>query len=236
MTWVKICGITNLEDALTAVDAGADALGFVFYEKSPRKIDAHTAREIVENLPESVEKVGVFAGSSIEHALETGRRVGFDALQLYPMTNLKSAADGTSTERATGATGMKIYLALPITLFLGAASKTLAGFSQPHPAGVPNTLVLDSGNSQQPGGTGKVFDWHEASDVVDDLSRHQKIVIAGGLTARNVTEAMDILHPWGVDVASGVEANLGKKDAQKVRAFVRAVRAIDQNTMDRETS
>ncbi len=95
MTWVKICGMTNFEDALVAVDAGADAVGFVFYEKSPRCVNVETAREIVEKLPKSIEKVGVFAGDSIEHAVEMGRRAGFDALQLYLLTHRKFASKDT---------------------------------------------------------------------------------------------------------------------------------------------
>src|SRR5208337_5023139 len=83
MTWIKICGITNLKDALTAVEAGADALGFVFYEKSPRKVDVETAREIVSKLPASIEKVGVFVDDRAECVRETAQRVGLTAVQLY---------------------------------------------------------------------------------------------------------------------------------------------------------
>ena len=227
MTWVKICGTTNLEDALTAVEAGADAVGFVFYDKSPRNISVEMAREIVEKLPGEVEKVGVFAGDSIEGAVETGRQAGFDALQIYLPTYRKSEAEGDLHARATGNGGLRTYLALPVTVFLGAGSKNVAGFRKERPAGVFDTLVLDSGSTQQPGGTGKVFDWHEAAGAVEDLRRHQKIVIAGGLTAANVAEAIGILKPWGVDVVSGVEASPGKKDPEKVRAFVKAVREID---------
>src|SRR3954463_4200414 len=84
MTWVKICGMTNLEDALVAVDAGADAVGFVFYEKSPRCVTVETAREIVEKLPESVEKIGVFVGSDAESVLSAKARAGLTAAQIYP--------------------------------------------------------------------------------------------------------------------------------------------------------
>jgi phosphoribosylanthranilate isomerase len=87
--------------------------------------------------------------------------------------------------------------------------------------------VLDSGSGQQPGGTGIAFDWNNAAPVVSALSRTRQVVIAGGLTPQNVSEAIGILQPWGVDVASGVEASPGKKDPEKVRAFVRAVREMD---------
>jgi phosphoribosylanthranilate isomerase len=228
MTWVKICGMTNLEDALVAVEAGADAVGFVFYEKSPRKISVEAAREIAGKLPDSVEKVGVFAGESIEGAVETGRRAKFDSLQMYLLTYRQSAKDSDLHARATGTDGFRTYLALPVTVFLGEGSKNLAGFAQERPPGLLDTIFLDSGKSQQPGGTGRTFDWREAAGAVRDLSLHQKVVIAGGLTPGNVSEAMEILKPWGVDVASGVEASPGKKDPEKVRAFVRAVREMDR--------
>lgn len=229
MTWVKICGMTNLEDALTAVDAGADAVGFVFYEKSPRNISVEAARKIVERLPEGVEKIGVFVGNSIENAAKTGLQAGFDALQVYLLSFFESAASVDLQPRAMGSAGLRIYLALPVTVFLGTGSKNVAGFAQQHPVGMFDTLILDSGNSQdQPGGTGKAFSWQEAASTVESLSRHQKIVIAGGLTSENVGEAIGILEPWGVDVVSGVEAEPGKKDPEKVRAFVKAVREADR--------
>jgi phosphoribosylanthranilate isomerase len=228
MTWVKICGMTNLEDALVAVEAGADAVGFVFYEKSPRCVNVETAREIVEKLPKSIEKVGVFAGDSLEHAVNMGRRAGFDALQLYLLTHRRFASDPDLQARATGAQGLKAYIALPISLFLGEGSKNVAGLARERPAGVLDTLFLDSGTAQKPGGTGVPFDWREAANAVKELSLHQKIVVAGGLTPQNVGEAIEILKPWGVDVVSGVEARPGKKDPAKVRAFVRAVREMDR--------
>ena len=228
MTWVKICGMTNLEDALGAVEAGADAVGFVFYEKSPRCVTVETAREIVAELPSNVQKVGVFAGESIERAVETGRDAGFDALQLYLLTSRKFAPDGELQAWTTGYGVLKNYLALPVTMFLGEGFKNVAEFSQERPAGEPDTLFLDSGNSQQPGGTGQAFDWQGASKAVSELSLNQNIVIAGGLTSRNVAEAIRVLKPWGVDVVSGVEERPGKKDPDKVRAFVKAVRDFDR--------
>ncbi|MGB8116187.1 MAG: phosphoribosylanthranilate isomerase [Candidatus Sulfotelmatobacter sp.] len=227
MTWIKICGMTNLEDASVAVEAGADAVGFVFYEKSPRNISVEAARQIVEKLPDSVEKIGVFAEGPIEHAVKSGRKAGFDALQLYFLSFLERPSDGLPA-RAIGVDGLRTYLALPVSMFLGEGSKNLDGFARQRPDGVFDRLFLDSGNSRQPGGTGKTFDWREAAVAVENLGRHQKIVIAGGLTPTNVAEAIGILKPWGVDVFSGVEASPGKKNPEKVRAFVQAVREMDR--------
>ena len=219
--------MTNLEDALEAVEAGADAVGFVFYEKSPRCVTVETARAIVGKLPESVEKIGVFAGPSIESAVDTSLSAGFNAVQVYPMTH-------TPQSRAFGVSdtiGLKIYLALPIAAFLGEGNSNVEAFSQERSAGVFDTLFLDSGNSQHPGGTGRTFDWHQGSNAVKQLSLHQKVVIAGGLTPENVNQALAVLNPFGVDVVSGVEASPGKKDPQKVRAFVRAVREADRKAV-----
>ncbi len=219
--------MTNLEDALLAVEAGADAVGFVFYEKSPRCVTVETVREIVARLPREIQKVGVFAGESIPNAVDTARYAGIEALQMYPLTYQKYVA-GDLKAYASGIGGPKAYLAVPAALFLGEGSNNVSGFSQERPAGLFDTLFLDSGSSQQPGGTGRTFNWHEAAMAVKELSLRQKVVIAGGLTPQNVGEAIEILQPWGVDVVSGVEASPGKKDPEKVRAFVRAVREMDR--------
>ena len=240
MTWVKICGMTNLEDALVAVDAGADAVGFVFYEKSPRRVTVEAAREISSRLPRTVEKVGVFAGESLEHAVDTARQAGFESLQEYPLTRFGIEQD--SGAKAIGIGGLKVYWAFPMAMFMGDSAKNIAGFlpQQPKPSlkmmisypespRAPNiSLVLDSGSSQQPGGTGRVFDWYDAKSAVKELSSCWRIVVAGGLNPENVCDAIDVLKPWGVDVVSGVEALPGKKDPEKVRAFVRAVREMDR--------
>jgi phosphoribosylanthranilate isomerase len=225
MTWVKICGITNLEDALTAVEAGADAVGFVFYEKSPRNISVEAAREIVEMLPKSVEKVGVFAGESMARAEEIESRVGLDALQVYPLSYTRRGG----IEKNPGIVPQsprRLYLSFPVSKFV--SEEHAITVDMKHPEGMFVALLLDSGGGQQPGGTGVTFDWNQAVPVVASLSRTQYVVIAGGLTPGNVGNAMGILQPWGVDVASGVEAKPGKKDPEKVRAFVKAVRDADR--------
>ncbi len=218
MTWVKICGMTNLEDALVAVDAGADAVGFVFYEKSPRCVTVETAREIVEKLPENVEKVGVFVNAVEDTICDFADRAGLTTIQMHGDNEDPHIAD----------------------LIMGRMPKVsvMAAVSMHHPAAQgwammwhPDSVravLLDSGKSSKHGGTGEVFDWIAAVPVVGDIKMLFKVVAAGGLTPENVGEAISILRPWGVDVVSGVEASPGKKDAEKVRAFVRAVREMDR--------
>jgi len=223
MTWVKICGMTNLEDALVAVDAGADAVGFVFYEKSSRCVTVERAREIVEKLPENVEKVGVFAGESIGRAVDIGSQLELDALQVYPLS-VDRTRETTEERVPSSFRKRKVYLAFPISRFIKEAT-TVEIKDQD---AILGGILLDSGGGKRPGGTGIAFDWNEAVPFVSNLSRTQNVVIAGGLTSQNVGEAMNILWPWGVDVVSGVEASPGKKDPHKVRAFVRAVREMDR--------
>jgi phosphoribosylanthranilate isomerase len=233
MTWVKICGMTNLEDALVAVDAGADAVGFVFYEKSPRFVTVDAAREIVAKLPESVEKVGVFAGESLARAEEAGTSAGLDALQVYTTSGsrileiLEKVGAWPPNKRKAEQT--TIYVALPISqVIMQQVEDQGLTVEMQDPEGASVKLLLDSGSGQLPGGTGVTFDWNQAAATVAELSRRHKVAIAGGLRPENVGEAMRILKPWGVDVVSGVEAAPGKKDPEKVRAFVRAVREMDR--------
>jgi len=241
MTWVKICGITNLEDAQLAVEAGADALGFVFYEKSPRNIQPEVAREIVSALPERVENVGVFVESPCLQSVDIARQVGLTALQNTLRFPLSS-----DSQQAIGFAGFprppKLFISISIADFLE-DDDTIRGLARsfltsrrgvPGQAAIPDgwfdTFFLDSGTPEQPGGTGKSFDWEKAVPVAEAMREGGlKLVVAGGLTPANVAEAMRILKPWGVDVSSGVEAKPGKKDPEQVRAFINAVREADKN-------
>jgi len=219
MTWIKICGITNLEDALVAVDAGADAVGFVFYEKSPRCLTVETAREIVAKLPDGVEKVGVFVGNS--QAAEMALAAGVDAMQSYIVVNLDPPLLKPNPPEFRK---LRQYLAIPYASFLKGSFPTSKSAAIP---GFIDAFFIDSGNAQKPGGTGATFNWSEAAPALKAFARHTPVAIAGGLTPQNVESAIDILKPWGVDVSSGVEARPGKKDPEKVRAFVRRVREMD---------
>src|SRR6266508_4537255 len=216
MTWIKICGITNLEDALTAVDAGADALGFVFYEKSPRNVDPATVKSIVSQLPPKLEKIGVFVHGANSQMEMIAQQTGLTGVQVHTDPPEK----GRSPEPKLPPR-FKRYVALPGRLFFGADGQGMQSFL---PRGRRiDAIFLDSGTEQQLGGTGEVFDWHQASQMVGLVGRLVPIVVAGGLTASNVADAIGVLRPWGVDVSSGVEASPGKKDPHKVQAFIQAV-------------
>jgi len=232
MTWIKICGITNLADALTAVDAGADALGFVFYEKSPRNVTPETVREIAARLPSTIEKVGVFVLDAAADVMEKAESSGLTAVQLQ-IRATPGAAHISSQPLTAVASGkrVKFYLAVPAMWFggNGTVEANLESFVALRPERTFDTVFLDAATPDLAGGTGKTFDWENASRVVEEMKKTLKIVVAGGLTSDNVTEAIRILTPWGVDVASGVEAAPGKKDPAKVRAFVQAVRKMERN-------
>jgi|SRR5208337_3192706 len=223
MTWIKICGITNLEDALTAVEAGADALGFVFYEKSPRKIDVETAREIVRKLPASVEKVGVFVDPDAGRTGEIVSQARLTAVQLHG-----KLSDELSRDLQSGvewANRAKLILVIP-----GDALKD-GGFSIGELARKKLFAILvDSRSNGTAGGTGTTFDWEATRGMVQVISLSVPVIVAGGLTPWNVGEAIRLFQPFGVDVASGVEARPGKKDPAKVGAFVSAVRAAGKPT------
>jgi phosphoribosylanthranilate isomerase len=229
MTWVKICGITNLEDALVAVEAGADAVGFVFYEKSPRCVTVEAAREIVGKLPENVEKVGVFVGATAEMVIDASNTVRLTAAQIYP-----DADDQLPmlTDDFFRKAGCDVIVALPARVLEGCEGDEPCGFFLSRRVLERILAVLvDGGNAERPGGSGEKFDWKYAGFIREGMKwLGVRLIVAGGLVPENVGSAIDIFRPWGVDVSSGVEAQPGKKDAEKVRAFVRAVRECDRKT------
>ena len=222
MTWIKICGITNLEDAQASADAGANAVGFVFYEKSPRNVDPATVKSITAKLPARLEKVGVFVHGANPGMEKIAQQVGLTAVQVHADPSLNGHPPEPQLPPQ-----FKRYLALPGKLFFGKKGDGLRWFL---PRGKrTDAIFLDSSTEQLPGGTGEVFDWKQAAPTVGLIGRMIPIVVAGGLNPENVTEAIYTLSPWGVDVSSGVEASPGKKDPEKVRAFIQAVRNIENN-------
>ncbi len=202
MTWVKICGTTSWEDALLAVEAGADAVGFVFYENSPRYVKPETAREIVKKLPEGIESVGVFLKEAPEIVAEIAELVGLSAVQLHGFRG------------PWPATKKKVFVAVPAEELMASLGDMPANIS---------AVFADSS-----AGKGTTFDWEDAWVGVQSAMQFFPVVVAGGLTPQNVAEMMAVLEPWGVDVVSGVEQEPGKKDANKVKAFVAAVRGADR--------
>lgn len=220
MTWVKICGITNLEDARIAVDAGADALGFVFYEQSPRMVSSTAVRDIVDQLPASIDKVGVFVDTPAEEMIDIVRRARLSCIQIHGQEHVKLE----NIEKIKGSMAdLKVIYVCPGTELLD------GGFSM---SGQVKTLLyalmFDSGTPARPGGTGKPFDWENAHGMVQAVSLAVPVIVAGGLNTDNVKEAIRLFQPYGVDVATGVEAKPGRKDPEKVRGFIQAVRDADR--------
>lgn len=229
MTWVKICGITNLEDAQIAVEAGADALGFVFYEKSPRKVDTETVRQIVAELPPHTEKVGVFVDDPMERVREIVELAGLTAVQLYR----KECAEGIARyDDRRQMPPPKVIFVVPGAQFAASGGMHLLNASWEISKSFKEilfALLLDSSSHSLPGGTGRPFDWTRVRGMVPGMGTICPTIVAGGLSPSNVGVAMTLLRPWGVDVASGVEARPGKKDPEKVRAFVSAVRQAEKS-------
>lgn len=205
--WIKICGTTNLDDARVAVEAGADALGFIF-APSARRISPKDAKKIIAELPKNVERVGVFVNQGPKIILNTVETAGLTGVQLHGDEEVESA-------RTFRSKGLKVYKALPAGVLQDKADDF---------TGVTDALFVDAGSEKKRGGTGKTFDWDEAAPIVKLLRRRMNIVIAGGLEAGNVARAIALFQPWGVDVVSGVEKEPGKKDHEKVRIFVKTAK------------
>lgn len=201
MVKVKICGITNLDDALHACACGADALGFVFYAKSPRCVTPDAAQAIVTALPPFVTTAGLFVNEAPARVREIADVCGLDVIQLH----------GDEAPAECDFTPRRSIKALRVK---DAAS--LAGHERFRTA----ALLLDAFVPGTYGGTGEAFNWELAAVV----ARQRPVVLAGGLTPDNVAAAVRTVRPYAVDVSSGVEAAPGKKDAAKVAAFIRNVK------------
>ncbi|MEJ5254265.1 MAG: phosphoribosylanthranilate isomerase [Acidimicrobiales bacterium] len=204
--FVKICGITNEEDALLAVAMGADAVGFVF-APSPRQIAPAAARDIVRRLPYEVVTVGVFRDQSAQQVVEIVNQLGLRGAQLH---GHESPAEAEWVRRR-----------VPFVIKAFAAGDRM--FDRMGDYEVDAILV----DSAVPG-SGQVFDW----TIAEHLPLHKRIIVAGGLTPENVGEAIRRFKPWGVDVASGVESSPGRKDALRVMRFVNAAKAFEEGDAD----
>jgi len=197
--------MTCLEDARVAVEAGADALGFMFYEPSPRNVSFEQAAAIIRSLPPYVARVGVFVNADKSQVEETLRSCGLDTLQFH---------GDESPEFCGQFPGVKIVKAFRIR------DRESLDKLEAYAAGV-DAFLLDSYVPGQPGGTGATFNWDLA---VEAKKVGPPIVLAGGLTPDNVGEAIAKVRPYGLDVSSGVEAAPGKKDPEKVKGFLSALR------------
>ena len=200
-TKIKICGITNIEDALFAAEAGADALGFVFYEKSPRYVSSETVKKIISMLPPFVTTVGLFVNAGGEAIETTVRLSGINVIQLH----------GDETPEECSFAPHPVIKAVRVK-----DAGSLAGVEK-YPV---SALLLDAWNDQQYGGTGESFNWQLARNLTGQLP----IVLAGGLNPDNVAEAIRVVAPYAVDVSSGVEKSPGEKDHDKIRKFIQQVR------------
>jgi phosphoribosylanthranilate isomerase len=196
--FVKICGVTRIDDALASVEAGANAIGFVFWPKSPRFIDPYRARAIVRALPPFVTAVGLFVNQPREFVMGVASLVHLGAVQLH----------GDETPQFAASISVPVIKALPVDR------------AAAWPAGA--TLLLDVHDPVQRGGTGRTVDWSAAAAV----AATRRVLLAGGLTPDNVADAIAGVRPFGIDVSSGVERAPGIKDSQRIKALFEAVYGI----------
>jgi len=212
--WIKICGNTSLADTQMAVDAGADAVGFVF-APSPRRVTPEQVAAIVPSLPVSIEKIGVFVDADFAATAAAVEQCKLTGVQLHS----ESTDERTAQLRERFGARLRI---LRVIHFGDDAARRLQLAS-----GDSNIdcLLIDSRTATAVGGTGIAFDWKAARAAIFTSESPLKLIAAGGLTPDNVTQAIATLSPWGVDVVTGVESSPGRKDQSKVRAFVANARA-----------
>jgi len=208
-TWIKFCGTTSLADALASVEAGADALGFIF-APSKRRVTLEAAQAIIRELPPSVERIGVFLNGTQEEIRDAVTRVDLTGIQLHGQETAGQVYDSLPPGRRDSLQIIKTVI----------ARDSFAG--ELKAAARVDAWLLDSGT-----GSGRVFDWQAALEQLG--ARQSRFIIAGGLTPDNVGEAIRTFSPWGVDVVSGIEAEPGRKDRVKLKAFVVAVRKAEKS-------
>lgn len=223
--WVKICGTTSFKDAQVAVEAGADAIGFVFAE-SPRRVSAEQVREITALLPEDVEKIGVFVDEDFDAIARTVLTAGLTGVQIHGNVAFGPELARRLRERfAEGlphAGRLRILQVLHFEFGEKSFDEQLTALRQNDAI---DAVLVDSRTAKARGGTGVRYDWQAARQGFMEAAPHLRMVVAGGLNPENVREAIEALHPWGVDVVSGVEAAPGRKDPARVKEFVAAARA-----------
>jgi phosphoribosylanthranilate isomerase len=216
--WIKICANTSREDALLAVESGADAVGFVF-APSPRRVTADQVAAITPHLPAMVEKIGVFVDAALEEIVSTVQACGLTGVQLH------FDAEPDLPAKLRERLGPEVRILRVIHFDTENAGECAAQMDEhtrnPH----VDAVLVDSRTTTAAGGTGVTYDWVEARKAVfANAEARKRMIVAGGLSPANVAEVIAALRPWGVDVASGVEAAPGRKDAAKVRVFIARAR------------
>jgi phosphoribosylanthranilate isomerase len=211
--WVKVCANTSFEDAWLAAEAGADAVGFVF-APSPRRVTMEQVAAITPRLPDAIEKIGVFVDVSADDVESTVRACGLTGAQIHSEIGPEMQAE----LRKRLGPGLRI---LRVVHFGPEAAERAAALADDDNI---DAVLVDSRTATAMGGTGIVFDWNAAARTLFQGKTTKKLIAAGGLNPDNVAEAIATLSPWGVDVASGVEAAPGRKDPDKVRIFVAKAR------------
>jgi phosphoribosylanthranilate isomerase len=211
--FIKICGITSLADARLVTEVGANAIGLNFYSPSPRSIAIEAAREIVQSIPPYVDAVGLFVNQSPAEIREVAHAIGLRTLQLHGDISPELVAE-------LGEFSVVSAFSLPPAGDLSGILEFVAGCERL--GRMPCAILVDAYSSEKFGGTGQVAPWPLARSVVERCP--VPVTLAGGLTPKNVAEAVRTVRPWGVDVASGVEVAPGRKEAYKVRKFVEEVR------------
>jgi len=206
MIKIKICGITNIEDALAAVEAGADALGFVFYNKSPRNISPDQAALLIRRLPPFVQAVGLFVNEELAAVNGIADRCGLDIVQLH------------GDESPAYCSGVRRRLIKAFRVKDETCLDLINGYDVA-------ACLLDAWSPTAYGGTGKTFNWEIAAAAA---AASKRIILAGGLTPENVAAAVRAVRPYAVDVSSGVESAPGIKDREKIRSLVRNARSADE--------
>jgi phosphoribosylanthranilate isomerase len=216
--WIKICGNTSEADALLAAEAGADAVGFVF-APSPRRVTPDQVAAIVPKLPAELEKTGVFVDASFEEIESTVKASGLTGVQLH----FNAAPSLPAQLRARFGPALRILRVVHFDPDIMEASSAV--LQDPN----IDAILVDSRTASAVGGTGQSFDWALASEALfqNPKARGRRMIAAGGLSPENVAKAIATLRPWGVDVVSGVEVISGRKDPDKVRAFVAKARAVN---------
>ncbi len=214
--WVKVCGTTSLRDAQLSIAAGANALGFIF-APSPRQVEIAAAGEIVAALLGEVEAIGVFVNEPPARVAEVANELGLSGVQLHGDEIPAQMAD---FRRELGQ--RKIIKALSVSTLQRNSDSQLEDYLDAHDS--LDAILLDSGSPKQRGGTGVAFDWDHAMGIASRIRDRMPLIVAGGLNSANVTKAIEMFQPWGVDVVSGVESAPGTKDETRLREFMSAVR------------